>query len=112
MNKAATILKTLKVRLKDKHASLLKQWAFECNQVWNEANPPQRSVKRQHKSPLPRLTRNHAMNNQPSPLETLAAFAIVFAAGVVSTATLGTYIGYLRRKAAAHLSQSAERDEP
>ena len=38
------------------------------------------------------------MNNQPSPLETLAAFAIVFAAGVVSTATLGTYIGYLRRK--------------
>jgi hypothetical protein len=46
------------------------------------------------------------MNNQPSPLETLAAFAIVFAAGVVSTATLGTYIGYLRRKAAAHLSQS------
>ena len=52
------------------------------------------------------------MNNQPSPLETLAAFAIVFAAGVVSTATLGTYIGHLRRKAAAHLSQSAERDEP
>ena len=52
------------------------------------------------------------MNNQPSPLETLAAFAIVFAAGVVSTATLGTYIGYLRRNAAAHLSQSAERDEP
>ena len=38
MNKAATILKTLKVRLKDKHATLLKQWAFECNQVWNEAN--------------------------------------------------------------------------
>ena len=38
MNKAATILKTLKVRIKDKHASLLKQWAFECNQVWNEAN--------------------------------------------------------------------------
>lgn len=28
------------------------------------------------------------MNNQPSPLETLAAFAIVFAAGVVSTATV------------------------
>ena len=52
------------------------------------------------------------MNNQPSPLETLAAFAIVFAAGVVSTATLGTYIGYRRRKAAARLSQSAERDEP
>ena len=33
-----TILKTLKVRVKDKHAPLLKQWAFECNQVWNEAN--------------------------------------------------------------------------
>ena len=28
-------LKTLKVRIKDKHASLLKQWAFECNQVRN-----------------------------------------------------------------------------
>ena len=33
-----TILKTLKVRIKDKHALLLRQWAFECNQVWNEAN--------------------------------------------------------------------------
>ncbi len=31
-------LKTLKVRVRDKHASVLKQWAFECNQVWNEAN--------------------------------------------------------------------------
>ena len=50
------------------------------------------------------------MINQPSPLETLAAFAIVFAAGVVSTATLGTYIGHLRRKVAAHLSQPAEHD--
>ena len=45
------------------------------------------------------------MNNQPSPLETLAAFAIVFAAGVVSTATLGTYIGYLRRKIDAGLDE-------
>lgn len=34
----ATILKTLKVRVKDKHAKLLRQWAYECNQVWNEAN--------------------------------------------------------------------------
>jgi len=34
----STYLKTLKVRIKDKHAPLLKQWAFECNQVWNEAN--------------------------------------------------------------------------
>ena len=38
MNAASFILKTLKVRIKDKHAPLLKQWAFECNQVWNEAN--------------------------------------------------------------------------
>ncbi len=33
-----TILKTLKVRIKDKHTPLLQQWAFECNQVWNEVN--------------------------------------------------------------------------
>lgn len=32
------ILKTLKVRVKDKHSAVLRQWAFECNQVWNEAN--------------------------------------------------------------------------
>ena len=38
MNTEATILKTLKVRVKDKHAAVLKQWAFECNQIWNEAN--------------------------------------------------------------------------
>jgi IS605 OrfB family transposase len=38
MKTEATILKTLKVRIKDKHAAVLKQWAFECNQVWNEAN--------------------------------------------------------------------------
>ena len=38
MKTEATILKTLKVRIRDKHAPLLKQWAFECNQVWNEAN--------------------------------------------------------------------------
>ena len=38
MKTEATILKTLKVRVKDKHAPVLKQWAFECNQVWNEAN--------------------------------------------------------------------------
>ncbi len=41
------------------------------------------------------------MINNNSPLETLAAFAIVFVAGVVSTAGLGTYISGLRRKAAA-----------
>ena len=33
-----TILKTLKVRVKNKHSAVLRQWAFECNQVWNEAN--------------------------------------------------------------------------
>lgn len=51
------------------------------------------------------------MNNTPSPLEHLAAFAIVFAAGILSAATLGTYIGHLRRKAAGHLSQPVERDD-
>ena len=33
-----TLLKTLNVRMKDKHAPLLRQWSFECNQVWNEVN--------------------------------------------------------------------------
>ena len=31
-------LKTLSVRIKDKHAALLRQMAFECNQIWNNAN--------------------------------------------------------------------------
>jgi putative transposase len=31
-------LKTLSVRVKDKHAKLLRQMAVECNQVWNLAN--------------------------------------------------------------------------
>lgn len=30
--------KTLRVRLKDKHAIALSKWAFEANQVWNAAN--------------------------------------------------------------------------
>ena len=30
--------KTLKVRVKDKRAKVLSQWAFEVNQVWNAAN--------------------------------------------------------------------------
>lgn len=30
--------KTLSVRVRDKHAKILRQWAFECNQVWNAAN--------------------------------------------------------------------------
>jgi len=32
------IIKTLKVRIKDKHADVLNRMAFECNQVWNAAN--------------------------------------------------------------------------
>ena len=31
-------LKTLKVRVKDKHQSILERMAFEVNQVWNSAN--------------------------------------------------------------------------
>lgn len=37
------------------------------------------------------------MINNTSPLESLAAFAIAFAAGVVSTAALGIYTHYLRK---------------
>lgn len=33
-----TQVKTLTVRVRDKHAKLLKRWAFEVNQVWNAAN--------------------------------------------------------------------------
>lgn len=33
-----TCTKTLRVRVKDKHANVLSQWAFEVNQVWNAAN--------------------------------------------------------------------------
>ena len=32
------VVRTKRVRLKDKHARLLSQWAFEVNQVWNAAN--------------------------------------------------------------------------
>lgn len=38
MKPITTTLKTLKVRIRDKHAPVLRQWAFECNQVWNSAN--------------------------------------------------------------------------
>ena len=31
-------IKTLKLRVKDKHSKVLSQWAFEVNQVWNAAN--------------------------------------------------------------------------
>ena len=39
------------------------------------------------------------MNNATSPLESLAAFAIAFAAGVVTTAALSAYTSYLRHAA-------------
>ena len=34
----STALKTLKVRVRDKHAALLLRMAFEVNQIWNAAN--------------------------------------------------------------------------
>lgn len=34
----STHIKTLSVRVRDKHTEILRQWAFECNQVWNAAN--------------------------------------------------------------------------
>ena len=37
------------------------------------------------------------MINNTSPLESLAAFAIAFAAGALSTAALGVYTLYLRK---------------
>ncbi|WP_420995210.1 hypothetical protein ACKI2N_000510 [Cupriavidus sp. 30B13] len=37
-------------------------------------------------------------SNHNTPLESLAAFAIAFAAGVVSTIGLGMYIGKLKRE--------------
>ena len=38
MNKQTNVVKTLKVRVKDKHKSILRRMAFESNQVWNAAN--------------------------------------------------------------------------
>ncbi len=39
------------------------------------------------------------MGNNTSPLESLAAFAIAFAVGVLSTASLGVYISKLKKQA-------------
>ncbi|WNC94612.1 hypothetical protein RI103_36345 [Paraburkholderia sp. FT54] len=39
------------------------------------------------------------MVNNNSPLESLAAFALVFAAGILSTVALGKYIEKVRRDA-------------
>jgi hypothetical protein len=33
-----TQVKTLKVRIRDKHTDVLNRMAFECNQVWNAVN--------------------------------------------------------------------------
>ncbi len=33
-----TCIKTLRTRVKDKHAGVLSKWAFEVNQVWNATN--------------------------------------------------------------------------
>lgn len=38
IHRMATTIKTLRVRVKDKHAKVLSQMAFEVNQVWNAAN--------------------------------------------------------------------------
>lgn len=32
------MIKTLRLRIKDKHIPILKQWAYEVNQIWNKAN--------------------------------------------------------------------------
>ena len=47
------------------------------------------------------------MNNNPSPLEYLASFALTFAAGVVATAALSAYVKWSREKA----ENSAHDDE-
>lgn len=41
-----TTLKTLSVRIRDKHAKVLSQMAFEANQVWNLANEMSRDAYR------------------------------------------------------------------
>jgi hypothetical protein len=38
------------------------------------------------------------MGNNTSPLESLAAFAIAFAAGVVATAALTSYVNWIKNK--------------
>ena len=46
------------------------------------------------------------MMNNNSPLESLAAFAITFAAGIISTFTLGKYIEKVRRDAIDSVSRT------
>ena len=38
MSKQINLIKTLKVRVKDRHKAILNRMAFESNQVWNAAN--------------------------------------------------------------------------
>lgn len=35
---SSKLVKTLQVRVKDRHAKLLRKWAFEVNQIWNFTN--------------------------------------------------------------------------
>ena len=45
------------------------------------------------------------MNNATSPLESLAAFAISFAAGVVAAAALSIYTSYVRKAAPVAINE-------
>jgi hypothetical protein len=47
------------------------------------------------------------MLNNNSPLESLAAFAIVFATGILSTVALGKYIEKVRRDAQTAAARAA-----
>lgn len=38
MSDSRSVIRTLRVRVKDKHSKVLDRMAFECNQVWNMAN--------------------------------------------------------------------------
>jgi hypothetical protein len=52
-------------------------------------------------------TESIIMLNNNSPLESLAAFAITFAVGILSTVALGKYIEKVRRDAANDASHAA-----
>jgi hypothetical protein len=58
-----------------------------------------RMPQRKHGSRQGTHVKGTAMVNNTSPLESLAAFAIVFAVGIVSTVALGKYIDKVRRDA-------------
>ncbi len=48
------------------------------------------------------------MGNNSSPMETLAAFAICFVAGVVSTVGMGVYSKWLKKDLVDHISHIIE----